>query len=145
MHGYMDTLRLRGYRELWIWVMAPSVTDPNDPNADYMFNYRPGFQYIPKQKQLESWYKKLLDSAVDAQILQRVDDNTGLAKTDQDKTEKEVRPIDFAFTSDHTRGGAAASPKSGAAAAAEEEEEEEEGGTEENYTTSTLAAGNNKT
>ena len=127
MHGYMDTLRLRGYRELWIWVMAPSVTDPNDPNADYMFNYRPGFQYIPKQKQLESWYKKLLDSAVDAQILQRVDDNTGLAKTDQDKTEKEVRPIDFAFTSDHTRGGAAASPKSGAAAAAEEEEEEEGG------------------
>eukprot|EP01046_Picozoa_sp_COSAG06_P018817 COSAG06_NODE_1320_length_9872_cov_49.877213_18_plen_91_part_00 len=55
---------------MWIWVMAPNVSDPNDPNADYMFNYRPAYQFIPDQRRLESWYTKLLQSAREAGILQ---------------------------------------------------------------------------
>ena len=44
--------------------------NPNDPNADYMFNYRPAYQFIPDQRRLESWYTKLLQSAREAGILQ---------------------------------------------------------------------------
>eukprot|EP01051_Picozoa_sp_SAG22_P019313 SAG22_NODE_3527_length_1661_cov_0.921895_2_plen_339_part_00 len=115
MHGYMQYLRLRHFKSMWIWVMPPSAELADQPQADYMFNYRPSSQHIPNQKQLEKWYMKLLQTAQEAGIVEYFLDNTGLRK--EKVKEKLKRNIDFAFTADHNRP---TSPAAGGAAAAAE-------------------------
>lgn len=88
---------------MWIWVMAPNEPDPDKRMSDYMFNYRPSFQYIPGQDVLEKWYSKMVEGAKKRGILSDFFDNTGLQEVDKKKGEKEKRKVDFAFTSHHRR------------------------------------------
>ena len=85
--GYMNYLKQRQFEQFWIWVMAPSERDNDDPMADYMFNYRPSFQWVPDQQQLEKWYVKLADTAKEREIIVEYSDNRA----------GEKRKAEFAF------------------------------------------------
>jgi hypothetical protein len=103
MHSYMEYLRLRGFKSMWIWVMAPQQDDPTHRMSDYMFNYRPSCQFIPNQAQLERWYVKLLESAKERNIIVEFFDNTGRRAADKKKQreKRDSRSLEFAFTAHH--------------------------------------------
>ncbi|ESO09433.1 hypothetical protein HELRODRAFT_168416 [Helobdella robusta] len=61
--GYLDYAKNLGYMYAHIWACPPSDGD------DYIFNCHPPDMKIPKPKRLQEWYKKMLNKAVNDQVI----------------------------------------------------------------------------
>ncbi|XP_015991339.2 histone acetyltransferase p300-like [Rousettus aegyptiacus] len=82
--GYLEYVKKLGYTTGHIWACPPSEGD------DYIFHCHPPDQKIPKPKQLQEWFKKMLDKAVSERIVHDYKDIFKQATEDRLTSAKEL-------------------------------------------------------